>query len=206
MLRRLFLCLLALLVAPPLHAQLDTSTVGGRVVTRRMEDPAIKPLGQEGALDLDSWNMRAMEDTALMELARLMAQGLEREAEDNCRQAIAIDEGSEILAFWIEGVTDSLEAEAWADVIAAAVAAMTDPHPDGVVASEEELEEYLMTLMGDLSEEDMMALQEASTDADRATCVLLRKALTSLAQAGPAKAGPLMRGIMSVGLLEGPAL
>jgi hypothetical protein len=202
---RLCLSLLLLLSGTQLHAQYDTATVAGRVLSRRIialeQDPAITELAEAGILDFDSWDLTVMDDATLIQLVRLMAVGLEREERRGCPVAMAgNDGGDQLLALVLAGVTDSTEAEQWADVVERAVWGMAGQRPVGTVAAPEEIESRLYQLLENLTEEDAAVFQGAAEDPGGAACMMMRVVFQDLAGEDPAVAAPLIRALMTMGL------
>jgi hypothetical protein len=207
---RLAFLLAAFLAAPSLHAQLDQSTLAGRVLNRRFarleSDPAVKQLSDAGLLGFDDWKITAMTDADLSTMVRLMATGIRRVETTTCPEALAGGDGDAAFVAVLAGITDSMEAEAWADLTERAVWTISSNQPEGALAPPDVLQARMEGLVAGMSPEDSEIFQAAAENPGRASCMILRAMLDDLAKDEAAVAGPRIRGIMGGpggGMVEG---
>lgn len=186
--------LLLMLLASPLAAQdFDTTTVFGRVMQRRMADLDENPAFTGSEL-LDGPLGRSfsrLNDTLLVALARLMADGMSRVPAGRCNLLGSPDDQTAMTA--LAGGSDSLEAERWAALIEEILWLEVEDAPVGAVASPDVGMGTFMGLMVRASPKELLAIRKARENRTEGACLMVPWILRQIARKTPTRAGPVLR-------------
>ena len=141
---------LLILLAAPLQAQYDSTTVFGRALIRRIEamgnDSAFQAITNGVGVDEYDWgemDFATLDDQTLVSFFRMFATSIGRMRGEECLRAYG-GKGVEMIVVMGNYATDSLEAEAWAETFEAMLWGLLVQSPQGPAAPLE----AMIALMG----------------------------------------------------------
>ena len=207
-LRPLLLTLLALGAVPSLPAQeFDSTTVFGRIYTRRMaalaEDPTMKEMAELNSLPTDAFNpsqFTHLDDASVVLFARLMSQTLDRLNFAECVAAMT-GQGDELMQT-VARVTDSVAAEQWVALLERVVWSAVNDDPPGATASPDQVGNAFRSILAHSDQRRQAFITKASETSGLAACELTPWLLRVLAAKRPERAAPLLRGVFAIGSSE----
>jgi hypothetical protein len=198
---RLLLCLGALLLTQPVAAlaQYDSTTIFGRVLTRRMAaldaDSAFLALsggrGVDG-VDWDDLDFAKLDDHALTGFFRVLGVAISRMSVEECKASLD-GEGDAMIQHMATHVSDSAEAETWVSAMEEVFWGILVQSPVGRAASLTEMTQFMVKLRSGAEPERLNLLNDSDNDASM--CASVPWLMQKLTAQEPAVTAPMLRAL-----------
>jgi hypothetical protein len=201
--RSLLIASFVLLGATALPAQeFDSTTVFGRVYTRRMaalaEDPVLKDLGGTNSLQVDAFDVSqfaTLDDETVMLFARLLSQTLDQLNFAEC--VAAMGGNADGFMDTLLRVSDSVAAEQWVTVLERVVWSSVNGDPPGPAAAAAQVRNAFRSILYHGDARRQAFITKGSQSDALLSCEVTPWLLRLLAAKKPERIAPLLRGIFA---------